>query len=47
LVSALLIWRNWPASSAWAIGTLVGINLIVSGVAPLKSSPSETKLLFE
>jgi uncharacterized membrane protein HdeD (DUF308 family) len=47
LVIALLIWRNWPASSVWAIGTLVGINLIASGVAPLKFSPSVTKLLWE
>jgi uncharacterized membrane protein HdeD (DUF308 family) len=26
-----LIWRQWPLSGAWAIGILVGINLIMSG----------------
>ena len=31
LFLAYLIYRPWPSSSTWAIGTLVGINLIVSG----------------
>lgn len=26
-----LIWRQWPLSGAWAIGILVGVNLIMSG----------------
>jgi uncharacterized membrane protein HdeD (DUF308 family) len=26
-----LIWRQWPLSGAWAIGVLVGVNLIMSG----------------
>jgi uncharacterized membrane protein HdeD (DUF308 family) len=32
LLLSYLIWRPWPLSSAWAIGTLVGINLMVSGI---------------
>ena len=28
---ALLIWRQWPLSGLWAIGTLVGINILFSG----------------
>jgi uncharacterized membrane protein HdeD (DUF308 family) len=28
-----LIWAHWPSSSLWAIGTLVGISMIISGVA--------------
>jgi uncharacterized membrane protein HdeD (DUF308 family) len=35
LFLSLLIWRNWPFSSAWLLGTLVGINLIVNGVTGL------------
>ena len=30
-VLALLIWRQWPLSGLWAIGTLVGINILFSG----------------
>jgi uncharacterized membrane protein HdeD (DUF308 family) len=32
LVLAYLIWRPWPSSSVWAIGTILGINLITSGI---------------
>jgi uncharacterized membrane protein HdeD (DUF308 family) len=30
-VLAVMIWRAWPASSVWVIGTLVGISMIFSG----------------
>jgi uncharacterized membrane protein HdeD (DUF308 family) len=33
LVLGLMIYMQWPASSAWAIGTLVGVSMIMSGVA--------------
>lgn len=33
LLLGLLIYMQWPSSSAWAIGTLVGISMIMSGVA--------------
>ena len=45
LVLACLIWRSWPSSSSWAIGTLVGVNLISTGltrllfVSPSRSTP--------
>lgn len=35
LTLGVLIAFRWPATAAWAIGTLVGINLIVSGIARL------------
>ncbi len=35
LLLGLLIYAQWPSSSAWAIGTLVGVSLIFSGVARL------------
>ena len=33
-----MIYEQWPSSSAWAIGTLVGISLIFSGVARVMMS---------
>jgi uncharacterized membrane protein HdeD (DUF308 family) len=41
IVSLLLggmIYLQWPSSSAWAIGTLVGISMIFSGVARVMMS---------
>jgi uncharacterized membrane protein HdeD (DUF308 family) len=32
LLLGLMIYLQWPSSSSWAIGTLVGVSLIVSGV---------------
>jgi uncharacterized membrane protein HdeD (DUF308 family) len=29
----LLIWRQWPVSGLWAVGVLVGVNLLGSGLA--------------
>jgi uncharacterized membrane protein HdeD (DUF308 family) len=33
LLLGVMIYAQWPSSSAWAIGTLVGISLIFSGVS--------------
>ena len=38
-VVSFLIWRNWPNSSVWAIGTLVGANLITTGITRLFFAP--------
>ena len=32
LLLGLMIYLQWPSSSAWAIGTLVGVSLIISGL---------------
>lgn len=32
LLLGLMIYTQWPSSSTWAIGTLVGVSMIVSGV---------------
>ena len=32
LILGLMIWRGWPVSGAWAIGILVGVRLIFSGM---------------
>jgi uncharacterized membrane protein HdeD (DUF308 family) len=35
LILAIMIWRSWPASSVWVIGTLVGISMLFSGFSRL------------
>jgi uncharacterized membrane protein HdeD (DUF308 family) len=35
LLLGAMIWKNWPSSSVWAIGTLVGINLVFTGFSRL------------
>jgi uncharacterized membrane protein HdeD (DUF308 family) len=32
LLLGLMIYTQWPSSSLWAIGTLVGVSMIISGV---------------
>jgi len=32
LLLGLMIYLQWPSSAAWAIGTLVGVSMIMSGV---------------
>ncbi len=33
LLLAYLIWQGWPSSASWAIGLLVGINMIFFGLS--------------
>jgi uncharacterized membrane protein HdeD (DUF308 family) len=33
LLLGLMVWRQFPLSGAWAIGTLVGVRLLMSGVS--------------
>lgn len=33
LVLGILVWVQWPSSSLWVIGTLVGISLMFSGIS--------------
>ena len=38
LLLGLMIYRQWPSSSAWAIGTLVGVSMIISGITRVMQS---------
>jgi len=38
LLLGLMIYVQWPSSSAWAIGTLVGVSMIISGITRLMVS---------
>jgi len=35
LVFAWLMWQQWPLSGAWAVGILVGLDLLVTGVVTI------------
>lgn len=48
LVSVLLgwlIWKQWPLSGMWAVGILVGIDLLTRGIAYLTLALSWKKLV--
>src|ERR1700731_647686 len=38
LILAIMIWKSWPASAVWALGSIVGINLLMSGFTRLMYS---------
>jgi uncharacterized membrane protein HdeD (DUF308 family) len=44
-ILALMIWRSWPSSSVWAIGTLVGISMLFSGFSRLMLALSAKRVL--
>ena len=33
LLFVYLLWKEWPLSGAWAIGVLVGIDLLFTGIS--------------
>lgn len=38
LILAVLIWKTWPSSTEWVIGTLVGLSMLFSGASRLMLS---------
>ena len=38
LILGIMVWSHWPNSSAWVIGTLVGISMIMTGYTRLMLS---------
>jgi len=45
LVLAVMIWRTWPSSAAWVVGTLVGISMLFSGITRLMLSLAVRRLV--
>ena len=45
ILLAGLIWFHWPSSSVWAIGTIVGISLQMSGVKWLMISVASRNVI--
>jgi uncharacterized membrane protein HdeD (DUF308 family) len=46
LLLAGLIFAHWPSSSVWALGTLVGISLLFSGMARLMHPVTRHRVLL-
>jgi uncharacterized membrane protein HdeD (DUF308 family) len=44
LLLALMIWSSWPSSEVWAIGTLVGVSMLFSGVSRLMMSSAVRRM---
>jgi len=38
LVLGFLVWKTWPSSAEWVLGTLVGISMLISGITRLMFS---------
>ena len=38
LILAVLVFKSWPSSSLWVIGTLVGISMLFAGASRLALS---------
>jgi uncharacterized membrane protein HdeD (DUF308 family) len=45
LILAFMIWRTWPFSSAWALGILVGVSMLFSGISRLMVSLAARNLV--
>jgi uncharacterized membrane protein HdeD (DUF308 family) len=45
LVLAVMIWASWPSSSVWAIGTLVGVSMLFSGITRLMITSTVRRIL--
>jgi uncharacterized membrane protein HdeD (DUF308 family) len=44
LLLGMMIYMQWPMSSAWAIGVLVGVSMIISGVTRVMLSLAVRKV---
>jgi len=40
---AVMIWGGWPSSAIWALGLLVGINLISAGLGIVMGPPPKAE----
>jgi uncharacterized membrane protein HdeD (DUF308 family) len=47
LILAVIIWRTWPSSTEWVIGTLVGVSMLFCGTSRLMLSIAARPLAEE
>jgi uncharacterized membrane protein HdeD (DUF308 family) len=45
LILGVMIWRTWPSSTEWVVGTLVGISMLFSGISRLMLSLAARRLV--
>lgn len=43
LIFVYLLWKQWPLAGAWAIGVLVGLDLLLTGIAMIVLANSVRK----
>ena len=43
ILFAIMIWRQFPLSGQWAIGTLVGVSLLFNGVTVVSMASAGKK----
>jgi uncharacterized membrane protein HdeD (DUF308 family) len=44
LVLSILIWQQWPLSGLWAVGILVGVNLLMTGISMITVAATVRRL---
>ena len=44
LLLSAMVWLQWPSSSVWAIGIIVGVNLLMTGISRLMFGMAARKL---
>lgn len=47
LILAVMIWRTWPLSTEWALGLLVGVSMLFSGISRLMFSMAARSLVTQ
>ncbi len=47
LILAVMIWRDWPFSTEWALGILVGVSMLFSGISRLMFSMAARNLISQ
>ena len=47
LVAAIMIWRQFPLSGIWLVGTLLGINLLFSGITTISVASAAKRAVSE
>ncbi|SNZ05711.1 Uncharacterized membrane protein HdeD, DUF308 family [Natronoarchaeum philippinense] len=47
ILLAGLLWVGFPSTAVWAVGTLFGVNLLVSGIALLSVGSAERRVVKE
>jgi len=47
LILAVMIWRAWPSSADWALGILIGVSMLFSGISRLMFSMAARSLVAQ
>jgi len=45
IILSVMIWKAWPSNTTWAVGVLVGVSMLFSGIARLMISLAARRLV--